>query len=65
MRERIIAIVAGVIGLAIGIYIGDVFGMSRVTAKIVALGCAAIAAFTVLFFAAVLGFIKSEVVPEL
>jgi hypothetical protein len=58
MREWLVIAVGVVIGLTIGILIGEAFEFSRVVAKIVALSCTVFGGCLAMGIATVVGWVK-------
>ena len=58
MREWLIFGVGAVIGLTIGIVVGEVFEFSRVVAKIVALSCTVFGGCLAMGVATIVGWVK-------
>jgi hypothetical protein len=60
MRHWVVFVFGAVIGVAIGITIGEMFALSRLPAKIVGISCAVLAGYAALGIATMRGWITSE-----
>jgi large-conductance mechanosensitive channel len=58
MRDWLVIAVGAVIGLTIGIVIGEAFELSRIVAKIVALGSAVLGSCLAMGIATMVGWVK-------
>jgi hypothetical protein len=58
MREWIIIAVGTVIGVTIGIFIGEAFEVSRLAGKIIGISCAFFGAFLAMGIATMAGWVK-------